>query len=74
VIDEYEDGMQIYEIRYVDGSGNLIGTIFTAKVDGKQASIFAHAMALRPYDRMEVWEDEALIYERPHRVASRAIQ
>jgi hypothetical protein len=59
--------MQIYEIRYVDRVGNLIGTILTAKGDGKQASIFAHAMTLRKYERMEVWENGALIYERPHR-------
>jgi hypothetical protein len=67
VIDNYGDDMLTYEIRYVDSDGNLIGAIFTSQVGGKQASIFAHAMTLRPYERMEVWEDDALIYERPHR-------
>ena len=66
-IDNCEDVMRTFEIRYVDSDGNLIGAIFTSQLDGKQASIFAHAMTLRPYDRMEVWEDDALIYERPHR-------
>jgi hypothetical protein len=66
-MDKHEDDMRTYEIRYVDGNGNLIGAIFTAQANGKQASIFAHAMTLRPYERMEVWQDDALIYERPHR-------
>jgi hypothetical protein len=67
VIGNYEDDMRTYEICYVDSDGNLIGAIFTSQVGDKQASIFAHAMTLRPYERMEVWEDDALIYERPHR-------
>ena len=59
--------MRTYEIRYVDRDGNLIGAIYTSRADGKQASVFAHAMMLRRYQRMEVWEDDRLIYERPHR-------
>ena len=62
-----EDEMRTYEIRYVDSVGNLIGAIFTSQAGGKQASVFAHAMTLRPYERMEVWEDDTLIYERPLR-------
>jgi hypothetical protein len=68
-IDNCEDAMRTYEIRYVDSDGNLIGAILTSQLGPRQASIFAHAMTLRPYERMEVWEDDALIYERPHRPA-----
>ena len=59
--------MRTYEIRYVDSDGNLIAAIFTAQPGAKQASVFAHAMMLRPYERLEVWEDDTLIYERPVR-------
>jgi hypothetical protein len=60
-----EDAMGTYEIRYVDGDGQLIGAIYTTQADAKRASVFAHAMMLRRYERMEVWEDDRLIYERP---------
>jgi hypothetical protein len=60
-----EDDMRTYEIRYVDSDGNLIGAIFTAQPGGRQASVFAHAMTLRPYERLEVWENDTLIYQRP---------
>jgi hypothetical protein len=56
--------MRTYEIRYVDHDGHLIGAIFTAQADSKDASIFAHAMKLRSYKRTEIWEGEALVYER----------
>jgi hypothetical protein len=62
--------MRTYEIRYVDSDGNLIGAIYTAQADAKQASVFAHAMMLRRYERMEVWEEDRLIYERPHRASA----
>jgi hypothetical protein len=59
--------MRTYEIRYVDNGGHLIGAIFTARANSKQASIFAHAMKLRSYKLMEVWDAETLVYERPLR-------
>jgi hypothetical protein len=62
-----EDDMRTYEIRYVDDNDNLIGAIFTTQRDGTDASIYAHAMTLRSYKRMEVWDADSLIYERPCR-------
>lgn len=61
--------MRTYEIRYVDANGNLIGAIFTAQAGAKEASVFAHAMTLRPYERLEVWENDTLIYQRPVRAS-----
>ena len=59
--------MRTFEIRYVDSDGNLIGAIFTSQPGARQASVFAHAMTLRPYERLEVWENDTLIYQRPFR-------
>jgi hypothetical protein len=67
-MNKHENDMRTYKIRDVNNNGNLIGEILAAHADGKQASIFADAMTLRrPYERTELWEDDALIYERPHR-------
>ena len=66
--------MRHYEICYLDEDGALVGTYFASCAGEKQARIMAHAMRLPGTRRIEVWDGPALIYERPERQRSAAIE
>jgi hypothetical protein len=57
--------MPHYEICYTDRQGALVGKISAGCSNATQAAIFAHAMKFREWLKVEVWEGETLIYERP---------
>lgn len=57
--------MPHYEICYTDHRGALVGKISAQCANSTQAAILAHAMKFRQWLKMEVWEGESLIYERP---------
>ncbi|MBI1328382.1 MAG: hypothetical protein GC166_00610 [Alphaproteobacteria bacterium] len=63
--------MPSYEICYRDAHGEKLETFWVPCGGDKQAKILAHAMRPPMARRIEVWDGETLIYERPE-VAARA--
>lgn len=62
-----EDTMPSYEIYYRDQGGRLVEKFSVHCASSKQAKIMAHAMKAHPFAEIEVWLDDALVYERPVR-------
>lgn len=61
--------MRNYEICYLNEDGTVSAT-FSANCDtDQQAKILAHAMKMGGFRRMEVWDGQKLVYQRPLRVA-----
>jgi hypothetical protein len=60
-----EDGpMPAYEIRYLDGEGDLAHAFSAMCDDVRRARVLAHAMKLPSAGRLEVWLDAELVYAR----------
>ncbi len=57
--------MHTYEIVYLDADGKLAFKFAAKCDDAKHAKILAHAMKSREHKRFEVWQDKALVYQRP---------
>lgn len=56
--------MPAYDIRYLDGDGSLAHTFSAVCENEKRARILAHAMKLPSAGRLEVWQDDMLVYAR----------
>lgn len=61
--------MPSFEIYYRDRDGVLVEKLSVRCATPMQAKIMAHAMKVRPFTEIEVWEDDALVYQRPARAA-----
>lgn len=57
--------MPAYEICYLKNDGTFLAGLAANCDDDKQAKILAHAMKLAASRRIEVWNGERLVYERP---------
>jgi hypothetical protein len=62
-----EDAMPSFEIYYRDRDGTLVEKFSFRCATPMQAKIMAHAMKARPFTEIEVWQGDALVYERPER-------
>jgi hypothetical protein len=56
--------MPNFEINYAQ-DGKLIEKLSFVCDTPMQAKVMAHAMKSHPFARIEVWLDDALVYERP---------
>lgn len=63
--------MPAYEIDYRHEDGSLTAKIETWCASDKEAKILAHAMKMDGVRRIEVWQGDTLIYERPQIHAER---
>ena len=63
--------MPAYEITYRHDDGSLTAKIETHCASDKEAKILAHAMKMDGARRIEVWQGDTLIYERPQSRAER---
>jgi hypothetical protein len=61
--------MRNYEICYLKEDGTVSATFSASCLNEQQAKILAHAMKLNGFLRMEVWDGQKLVYERPLRAA-----
>ena len=61
--------MPNYEIYYREPDGTLVEKLAVDCANPVQAKVMAHAMRARPFAAIEVWQEDALVYERPERVA-----
>lgn len=59
--------MPNFEIYYRAPNGKLIEKFSVDCASSMQAKIMAHAMNARPFAEIEVWQEDALVYERPER-------
>lgn len=59
--------MPSYEIYYRDQDGRLVEKFSVDCATPMQAKILAHAMKVHPFAEIEVWLEDALVYERPER-------
>lgn len=57
--------MPAYEITYRHEDGSLTAKIETHCASDKEAKILAHAMRMDGARRIEVWQGDTLVYERP---------
>lgn len=62
-----EDAMPSFEIYYRDTDGTLIEKFAVHCASPLHAKIMAHAMKDRPFTQIEIWNGDALVYERPER-------
>jgi hypothetical protein len=62
--------MPNYEIHYLNDDGALAHGFSADCSTDMQAKILAHAMKPAGFQRIEVWDADALIYERPERDAT----
>jgi len=60
-----ENAVPNYEIVYLDDDGKLAFKFATKCDDEKRAKILAHAMKEREHKRLEIWNDNSLVYCRP---------
>ncbi|MDE1938031.1 MAG: hypothetical protein KGI68_03330 [Alphaproteobacteria bacterium] len=58
--------MPSYEICYRSDDGTLETKVAANCANDLQAKVLAHAMKERGMKRIEVWDGEVLVYERPH--------
>lgn len=65
-----EDAMPSFEIYYRDTDGTLLEKFSIRCASPLHAKIMAHAMKARPFTQIEVWNGDALVYERPERAVS----
>jgi hypothetical protein len=63
--------MPAYEITYRHDDGSLTAKIETHCASDKEAKILAHAMKMDGARRIEVWQGDTLVYERPQSHAER---
>lgn len=63
--------MPAYEIYYLKNDGAFAAALSATCRDDKEAKILAHAMKLAATRRIEVWDGERLVYERPERLPAR---
>jgi hypothetical protein len=63
--------MPAYEITYRHDDGSLTAKIETHCASDKEAKILAHAMKMDGARRIEVWQGDTLVYERPQSRAER---
>jgi hypothetical protein len=61
--------MRNYDICYLNDDGTVSATFSANCRDEQQAKILAHAMKLNGFQRMEVWDGQKLVYQRPLRAA-----
>lgn len=61
--------MPAYEICYLNGDGALTYKFMANCETESRAKVLAHAMKLPSCKRLEVWQDEVLIYARPSSLA-----
>lgn len=59
--------MPSYEIYYREQDGKLVEKFSVHCASPIHAKVMAHAMKTRPSTEIEVWQGDALVYERPHR-------
>ena len=57
--------MPQYDICYLKDDGSFAAGVSTSCNNDQQAKILAHAMKLAATRRIEVWDGERLVYERP---------
>jgi len=62
--------MPNYEIHYLTDGGALAHGFSADCTNDMQAKILAHAMKPAGFQRIEAWDADALIYERPERDAN----
>ena len=63
--DEGDALMPDYEICYLKNDGSLAGKFAASCETEMQAKILAHAMRLDTARRIEVWDGNQLVYQRP---------
>jgi len=59
--------MPSYDIRYLNDDGSLKGEASANLQNELHAKVLAHALMLKGTRRLEVWDGESLVYERPLR-------
>lgn len=59
-----EDTMPSFEINYAQ-DGKLVEKLSVLCATPMQAKVMAHAMKSHPFAEIEVWLEDALVYERP---------
>ena len=57
--------MREYEICYFKDDGTLAFKLSAPCANSNHAKVLAHAMKERDHKRLEVWDAETLVYERP---------
>ncbi len=57
--------MRSYEICYLNEDGTVSATFSATCRDERQAKVLAHAMKVSGFRRMEVWDGQKLVYQRP---------
>jgi hypothetical protein len=62
--------MPSYDIRYLNDDGTLVASVAAECADDTKAKVLAHAMKNKDHARLEVWDGENLVYERPQRSRS----
>jgi hypothetical protein len=63
-----EDAMPSFEIYYRDSDGTLVEKLSVQCATPMKAKVMAHAMRAHPFAEIEVWQGDALVYERPERI------
>ena len=59
--------MPSFEIYYREQDGRLVEKFSVRCASPLKAKIMAHAMKIHPRAEIEIWEGDALVYERPLR-------
>lgn len=59
--------MPNFEIYYRNSEGKLVEKFSVRCATPLQAKVMAHAMKAYPFAEIEIWQDDALVYERPER-------
>ena len=57
--------MPSYDIRYLNDDGTLAAKVAAECADDTKAKVLAHAMKRKGFVRMEVWDGDSLVYQRP---------
>ena len=57
--------MPSYDIRYLNEDGSLAAEVAAELANDTQAKVLAHAMKAKSARRIEVWDGESLVYQRP---------
>jgi len=61
--------MPEYDICYLNQDGNLSYKFSATCDDDTRAKVLAHAMKLPECRRLEVWNEGALVYQRPQNLS-----
>ena len=62
--------MPSYDIRFLNDDGTLAAAVAAECANETKAKVLAHAMKNKDHARLEVWDGETLVYERPQRSRS----